>query len=129
LLAQSLKQDLVWNTRTQKGDYRPLVFLLTDGVPTDDYRTPFGKVQALGGSRRPTIIALGCGSSVNERMLHEVADNVFLMQTISPETIKSFFQWVSGSIAGASRAVGGGAEEAATFDPPTSIPGITYSPY
>jgi len=129
LLAQSIEQDLVLNTPTQHGDYRPLVFLLTDGEPTDDYRTPISKVKALRGSRKPTIIALGCGNLVNERMLHEVADNVFLMQTISPETLKSFFDWISGSIVGASRAVGGGTGGMATIDPPTSIPGITYNPY
>src|SRR5437868_3943666 len=110
LLAKSIEGDLVLNTPNQHGDYRPLVFLLTDGVPTDEYRTPFRKVRALRGSRKPTIIALGCGSAVNEQMLHEVADNVFLMQTISPETLKSFFQWISGSIVGTSRAVGGRTE-------------------
>ncbi len=130
LLARSIEDDLILNTPTQHGDYRPLVFLLTDGEPTDDYRTPFSRIRALRGSRRPTIIALGCGNAVNEKMLHEVADNVFLMQTMAPQTLKSFFQWISGSVAGASHAVGGGGtERAATIEAPTSISGITYSPY
>src|SRR5205823_1848354 len=75
LLVQSIEQDLVLNTPTQHGDFRPLMFLLTDGEPTDNYHDAVQKLQALRGSRKPTIIALGCGNGVNTTMLHEVTEN------------------------------------------------------
>ncbi len=128
ILVQSIEQDLILNTPTQRGDFRPLVFLLTDGEPTDNYRDAVYRLQQLSGSRKPTIVALGCGSAVNSAMLHEVTSNVFLMHNVSPEAIKAFFKWISGSIVQTSRAVGGGSAEQTTMVAPSTIPGISYSP-
>jgi uncharacterized protein YegL len=127
-LVRSIEQDLVPNTSTQHGDYRPLAFLLTDGEPTDEYKSAIQELHGLRGSRRPTIVALGCGSGANTTMLHEVTENVFLMSTVSSETIKAFFRWISGSILQTSRSVGSSASQMVTMPPPTTIPGINYSP-
>lgn len=124
LLSQSIEQDLLVNTPTQHGDYRPLVFLLTDGSPTDNYREAVQKLKLLRGSQRPTIVAVGCGEQVNAAILHELTDDVFLMHTTTPENINSFFKWVSGSIVATSHAVG---DESAMMLPPT-IPGTSFSP-
>lgn len=124
-LAQSLEQDLVLNTATQHGDYRPLVFLLTDGRPTDDYRTGVDRIKQLHANKKPVIVALGCGPDVDAQMLHEVTENVFLMGQVQPEAIKAFFKWMSGSIAQTSSAVGSGA---ATQLPALNVPGIAYNP-
>ncbi len=124
LLVQSVEQDLILNTPTQHGDFRPLVFLLTDGEPTDNYRDAIQQLKALRGSRKPTIVALGCGSGVNKAMLHEVTENVFLMHTVSPENIRAFFKWMSGSIIQTSHAAGGNLDET-VFAPP---PGAYRSP-
>lgn len=128
LLAQSIEQDLIQNTPTQHGDYRPLVFLLTDGEPTDSYRDAIQKLHSLHSSRKPTIVALGCGSQVNTAMLHEVTENVFLMHNVTAASIRQYFQWISGSIAQASQSVGSSANQQTVITPPTSIPGINYSP-
>ncbi len=128
MLVQSIEQDLILNSPTQHGDYRPLVFLLTDGEPTDSYRDPLQRLKSLRGSRTPTIIALGCGTGVNTAMLHEVTENVFLMHTVNPEAIKAFFRWISGSISSTSRAIGSGSADQTTVMAPPMIPGISYSP-
>jgi uncharacterized protein YegL len=108
LLIESIEKDLILNSATQHGDYRPLVFLLTDGEPTDTYQDAVRRLHKLDGSRRPTVVALGCGANVKERTLREIADplrkpgdpdTVFLMHNVSPEKINSFFKWMSGSIA------------------------------
>jgi uncharacterized protein YegL len=106
LLIQSIQNDLIMNTPTRHGDYRPLVFILTDGEPTDQYQGPMQQLRQLQGSQRPTIVALGCGSRVNETLLRNLADSVFLMHNVSPEAIKSFFRWMSGSIVKTAQAGG-----------------------
>ena len=98
LLADSIEQDLIFRSSVQRGDYCPLVFLLTDGEPTDNYRRAMSRLKQLSGIRKPTIIALGCGNSVNTEVLNEITGHVFLMHTVSPEQIKSFFKWISGTI-------------------------------
>lgn len=128
VLAHSIESELVLNTPTQRGDYRPIVFLLTDGEPTDDYTYPLQDLQALRGSRRPTIVTLACGKEANTQMLHQVTDNVFLMETVSGDTIREFFKWISGSVTQASRSVGTAGDQTLTMPPPSSIPGITWSP-
>src|SRR2546421_4888580 len=62
VLVESIEQDLVLSTPMQRGDYRPLVFLITDGPPTDDYQVEIQKLKALRGSHKPSIVAVGCGS-------------------------------------------------------------------
>ena len=100
LLVQSIREDLVMNTMQRHGDYRPLAFLLTDGEPNDYYKDAVQQLRQLHGNQKPTIIALGCGSHVNVNTLREIAEpnNIFLMQNVTGELIKKFFQWMSGSI-------------------------------
>ena len=128
-LADSIQNDLKPNSGSVKGDYAPLVFLLTDGEPTDEWRGQLARLKAFRDNQRPLIVALGCGGGVNEAMLHEVTENVFLMHNTDAATLRSFFKWVSGSIARVSQAVSGaGAQSNMGITPPTNIPGITYSP-
>ncbi len=116
LLIQSLQNDLISNTPTRHGDYRPLVFVLTDGEPTDQYQGVVQQLRQLQGSCRPTIVALGCGNRVNEGILRSLADSVFLMHNVSPEAIKSFFRWMSGSIVKTAQA--GGALDPTLYNTP-----------
>lgn len=119
-LVQSIEQDLRQNSPTsgQHGDYCPLVFLLTDGVPTDNYRDQIYRLKQLRGSKKPSIVALGCGPHVNTTLLREITDNVFLMHATAPETIKAFFRWISSSISQTSRALGSDAYAPTVYAPP-----------
>ncbi|HEX7736355.1 MAG TPA: VWA domain-containing protein [Ktedonobacteraceae bacterium] len=118
LLVQSIREDLVVNTMQRHGDYRPLVFLLTDGEPNDHYKDSVYQLHQLRGNQRPTVIALGCGNNVKESTLRELAEpnNVFLMQNVTGESIKKFFQWMSGSIIQTANA--GGAFEPTVYAMP-----------
>jgi uncharacterized protein YegL len=100
LLVQSIREDLVMNTMQRHGDYRPLAFLMTDGEPNDYYKDAVYELHQLHGNQKPTLIALGCGNNVNESTLRQIAEpnNIFLMQNVTGELIKKFFQWMSGSI-------------------------------
>lgn len=119
-LVQSIEQDLIQNLpqQNQHGDFCPLVFLLTDGIPTDNYRDALYRLKALSGSRKPSVVALGCGPHVNTTLLHEITSNVFLMHSVAPETIKAFFRWISSSISQTSRALGNNEYAPTVLAPP-----------
>lgn len=127
ILADSIQHDLAPRSGNHRGDYRPLVFLLTDGAPTDNWKGAVQNLKALTGSQRPIIVALGCGNGVNAAMLKEVTDEVYLMANVTTDQLKQFFKLMSGSIVGASKAAVAGAETG--MQSPAAITGvIKYSP-
>lgn len=103
ILLQSIKQDLQVSVQGKKGDYCPLVILLTDGQPGDEWRSPVQQLKALSGSQRPTIVALGCGNDAKAAMLAEVTEKVYMMGVVTADELRAFFQLISGSIVQSSR--------------------------
>ncbi len=102
LLGELLDRDIVVGSESQKGDWRPLVFLLTDGEPTDDWRPEVEKLAKRTHKAVGTFVAVGCGETVNASTLRALTRNVLLMQDVTPEALKAFFQWVSATISTAS---------------------------
>jgi uncharacterized protein YegL len=98
LLDQSLDRELRPNTEGRKGDYRPLVFLLTDGAPTDEWRSPVSKLKARTTHKIGSLVALGCGQNANMTTLKDITSDALKMADMSPDSIHQFFRWVSASI-------------------------------
>jgi len=108
LLLECLRRDVVRTTPTTKGDYRPLVFLLTDGQPTDDYHPAAAAVRAANNPKIANIYATGCGPDVDTSVLREVTDIVLRMGEASAESFRKFFVWLSASVQTASTRLGEG---------------------
>lgn len=112
LLEQAFDRELIANTEGRKGDYRPLIFLLTDGAPTDEWRTPVNKMKQRKTSRMGAFVAVGCGPNVNMTVLKEITPDVLTMNDTSGDSIKQFFKWVSSSIQKTSQRLGASADQA-----------------
>lgn len=124
LLGDSLDRDLVPNSADRKGDYKPLVFLLTDGEPTDDWERAADGVKNRTKSKVATIIALGCGSGVNEATLKRITEIVLRMDQVTPDKLNQFFKWVSQSVTSASQSAqqaGAGQAQVILTKPPEGI--------
>jgi uncharacterized protein YegL len=106
LLLECLKRDIVKTTSTTKGDYRPLVFLLTDGQPTDNYGPAVAALRAANNPRIANIYAIGCGPDVDTAVLREITDIVMRLPDATPEAIRKFFVWLSASVQTASTRIG-----------------------
>lgn len=124
LLSDSLDRDIRANRPGQKGDYKPLVFLMTDGQPTDSWESAADAIKNRTKQKVATIIALGCGGGVKEDTLKRITEVVLLMGTVTPDQINQFFKWVSQSVSTASvsaQAAGAGEAKAALPPPPAGI--------
>jgi len=102
LLAESIEREVAKGTVEQRGDWKPLVFLMTDGAPTDDWRR--GK-EALGKVKIATLVACAAGPGATQQVLKELTESVVGLDTADASTIKAFFQWVSASVSVSSQKV------------------------
>lgn len=97
VLIDCVKNEVRKSTDTQKGDWRPLVFILTDGAPTDI--EAFNQaVQSMKSVKIANIIACAAGSNADTSYLKQVTESVLMMNTLSAGDMAQFFAWVSGSI-------------------------------
>lgn len=122
-LAHALDREIIPNSPAKKGDYKPLVFLLTDGEPTDSWEPELNALNSRREKRAGSIIALGCGDAVNTGVLRQITSNVLLMTDVTPDNLRAFFKWVSASVTTASKSAASpasGGEAAAALPPPPS---------
>ena len=107
LLAQCVDREVTKTTADVKGDWKPLVFIMTDGVPTDNLNTGLAEFKK---RKFGTVVACAAGAGADTNTLKQITENVVSLDTADSATIKSFFQWVSASISTGSMKV----EEAGT---------------
>ena len=104
LLMECLKRDIVKTTETTKGDYKPLIFILTDGQPTDDWEGAADALKSPGTPKAANVFAIGCGLDVDIETLYRITDTVLLMSDLSSEGFRKLFVWLSASVQTASEA-------------------------
>ena len=97
LLIQRSDIEVIKNTPSKKGDWRPLLFIMTDGSPTDlqTYRNMISEVKKRNFGN---IVACAAGPKANEAILKELTDNVVHLDTTDSSTFAQFFKWVSASV-------------------------------
>lgn len=125
LLLDVFDRELLRTTADAKGDWRPLVFILSDGAPTDVDWPMYA--QQLRERRPANIIAVACGDQADTTVLKQVTESVIKMQDMSPDAFRAFFRFVSASVKQTSAKIGGLTEGAGLTLPPPP-PGITIVP-
>ena len=101
-MATKVDQEVTKTTPEQKGDWKPLVFIMTDGVPTDDINkgiTEFKK------RKFGMVVACAAGQGADTNVLKQITECVVQLDTADSSTIKSFFKWVSASVSAGSMKV------------------------
>lgn len=94
-LMRCIDTEVRKTTAEQKGDWRPLIFLLTDGNPTDDWRAAADEFK---GRKVGNVIAVACGDALDPSVLKHLSETVLLMKDVTPNSFSAFFRWVSASI-------------------------------
>lgn len=116
-LCQKVDTEVRRSTPGQKGDWRPLLFLLTDGRPSDLqlYREmiPEVKRRQFGG-----IIACAAGMKAQVEPLKQLTDQVYMLDSMDSTSFSKLFQFISDIIPEGARSVG--TTDNMTLPPPPS---------
>jgi uncharacterized protein YegL len=119
LLEQKAKQDIRKGNANQKGDWKPLLFLVTDGKPSDPmlYEEMIPKIKMLNFG---VIVGCAVGKLADDSELKKLTDNVVHLATADSSTLKQFFRWVSDTIEQGNKSMGT-VDEVALPPPPIEV--------
>ncbi|HWS39759.1 MAG TPA: VWA domain-containing protein [Arenimonas sp.] len=102
LLSQKISSEVAKTTAEVKGDWKPLVFLMTDGMPTDDWKKGLEDLRKV---KTGIIVACAAGPGADTVMLKEITEVVVHLDSADSGAISAFFKWVSASISTGSQKV------------------------
>lgn len=102
LLATKVDQEVTKTTAEVKGDWKPLVFIMTDGEPTDDLSRGLAEFKK---RKFGMVVACAAGQGANTNTLKQITECVVQLDTADSATIKAFFKWVSASVSAGSQKV------------------------
>ncbi|MDE6410287.1 MAG: VWA domain-containing protein [Muribaculaceae bacterium] len=112
LLSQRADQEVNKTTLEKKGDWKPLVFIMTDGEPTDDLNRGLAEFKK---RKWGMVVACAAGAGANTNTLKRITECVVSLDTADSTTIKAFFKWVSASVSSGSMKVEETGAEATTL--------------
>jgi uncharacterized protein YegL len=126
VLLECIDREVRKTAAEQKGDWKPLIFLLTDGAPTDAWQASADEFKR---RRVGNLIAVACGEQSDPTVLKSITETVLIMKDMSPDAFSQFFKWVSASVTQTSQKIGtapGAAASGVSLPPPP--PTITIIP-
>ncbi|MGV4413191.1 TerY-C metal binding domain-containing protein [Chryseobacterium sp. T1] len=96
-LMDSIDKDIVSTTFERKGDWKPIVFLFTDGIPTDSTDNAINKWNS-NYRKKCNLVIISIGDNTNINLLNKLSDQVLLFNNTDANSYKEFFKWVTASI-------------------------------
>ena len=84
LLAAKIDAETVKTTAERKGDRAPIVYIFTDGQPTDSWQTGLAKLRQ---RKTGAIIACAAGQEADTAMLEQIAEYVVKLDTTPADEI------------------------------------------
>ncbi|EOA58483.1 hypothetical protein HMPREF1214_02055 [Bacteroides sp. HPS0048] len=119
MLCDKVDKEVNKGTSKQKGDWMPLLFLMTDGKPSDiqAYNNVIPKVK---NSHFATIVCCAAGPKAKTDELKLLTDKVYQIDTLDSASLMKFFEWVSGIIGEGNKSMGA-TEELILPPPPDEV--------
>jgi uncharacterized protein YegL len=108
LLARKIEQEVAKTTMDTKGDWKPLIFIMTDGAPTDDWQKGLTQLKQV---KTGMIVACAAGHNADTGILKQITEVVVELATTDSNAIRAFFKWVSASVSTGSQKVDAGQKE------------------
>ena len=121
-VAECANLEVQKSTLEEKGDWKPLVFILTDGIPTDDVDKG---LEVFRTCKWGAVVACAAGNAADDQELQKITDSVVHLDVADASSIGAYFKWVSASISTSSKRVDGGEEVRGLDELPPPPPEIT----
>lgn len=104
-LCNQFDEEVIAGSDDRKGDWRPLLFIMTDGAPSDTlmYETWVEAVRSKGFG---TIVACAAGTKGRQEPLRAVADHVVTLDTMDSIAFSQFFRFVSQAVSSGAQSMG-----------------------
>lgn len=117
LVCRDVDANVVRTTAERKGDWMPLLIIMTDGSPSD-LDTFNQQVQEIRRRDFAQIIACAAGPKARLEYLQQLTSSVVHLDTTDSGTFQQFFQWVSASVSVGNRSMGSTAQAELPPPPP-----------
>ncbi len=94
VLCDRVKKEVILSSPDVKGDWMPLLFIMTDGKPSDlkKFKEVIPKIQTVNFGN---IVACGAGPKAKEEYLKQITKNVVMLDNMDSSTFQAYFKWVS----------------------------------
>lgn len=97
LLFERYDYEVRLSTPTAKGDWLPILVIMTDGAPSDTFAFKQG-VEKLKRYRFSRIICCAAGPKAKVEPLKQLTNDVYSLQTMDAATFSRFWDWVSATV-------------------------------
>jgi uncharacterized protein YegL len=106
-LEAELDKSLLRTTAESKGDWKPIVFLFTDGRPTDNPQQAIENWKKKYGSSS-FFISISFGKNTDGELLSSFSENNLTFDASDKSSFSKFFKWVTASIRSTSQSIADG---------------------
>ncbi|MFZ4856749.1 MAG: TerY-C metal binding domain-containing protein [Desulfuromonadaceae bacterium] len=110
-LMHQIDSQVVKTTPEQKGDWKPIIYLFTDGKPTDKVDPALRAWQERYASKA-NLIAIAMGKYADIATLQKLTNTVLIFEDQSEGDFKKFISWLSASVSSQSKSVNEGVDDA-----------------
>ena len=113
----AVRRDVIKSTPERKGDWRPLLFLMTDGGASDVqlFKEMIPEVQRIGFG---AVVGCAAGPKAKPDELKKVCGHVVALDTMDGHSFQAFFKWVSSAVSGGNMSLGAVQELTLPAPPP-----------
>lgn len=99
-----IDRSVVRGNAEKKGDWKPIVYLFTDGKPTDDVTSAIERWKH-DYANKASLVAVGIGPYASLSVLSAMTENAFHLKNEKQEDFLTFVKWLSQSVSSQSQSV------------------------
>jgi hypothetical protein len=96
-LMKTLDQDRQVDSASGKSDWKPIVYIMTDGRSTDDTKSAVAEWNR-SYRNKCLLVAISIGQNSDMNLLRSLTENVVVFMDSSPDAYARFASWMSRSV-------------------------------